>query len=179
VKALSPIYRAIFTQQGQQAGLLPHLDPHLWTIPWHVHSQAKPHGHPAFTSLAPDGFKVAISNRRIVSRKDCTVPFTSRTPGSARQRAPHLDASAFLRRFLPHVLPDGFMTLRHVGLMNSRCAIPPDTMRLLIVTHHPGACNTPHVEAPAPCVASCPTCGAPMRVVMRLWASNRVLLETG
>src|SRR5215831_16450002 len=61
VKALSPIYRALFKDNMRQAGLLEHIDPQVWDIPWNVHSQAKPHSDTAFTSLAPSVFRVAIS----------------------------------------------------------------------------------------------------------------------
>src|SRR5713101_5019018 len=75
VTALSPIYRALFKEAMRHAGLLEHIDPQVWTIPWNVHSQANHHGHSAFTSLAPYVVKVAISNSRIVSLKDRTVTF--------------------------------------------------------------------------------------------------------
>ena len=178
VKALSPISRALFTQEVPQAGLLPHLDPQGWTIHWNVHSQANPHGGTSFTSLAPSVFQGAISNRRIVSLTGRTVTFSSRNPGSARPRTTTLDGIAFLRSFLQHVLPDGFMKVRHCGCMNASCAIPADTMRLMISTPHPIACDTPHVAAPSPCVASCPICGAPMPLVRRFWNSHRAFVDT-
>jgi hypothetical protein len=53
VKALSPIYRALFKEEMDPAGLLAQIAPRLWTIPWNVHSQANHNGHSAFTSLAP------------------------------------------------------------------------------------------------------------------------------
>jgi Putative transposase/Transposase zinc-binding domain len=74
VKALSPIYRALFKADMRQAGLLEHIDPQVWTIPWNVHSQANHHGHSAFTYLAPYVFRVAISHSRIVSLKDARPP---------------------------------------------------------------------------------------------------------
>ena len=76
-------------EEMSQAGLLEHIDPQVWTIPWNVHSHATPHGHSAFTYLAPYVFKVAISNRRIVSLTDRTVTFTYRKVGSARLRTAH------------------------------------------------------------------------------------------
>ena len=179
VKALSPIYRALFKQEMANAGLLEHIDPKVWNTAWHVHSQAHPHGHTSFTYLAPSVFKVAISNSRIASLTDRTVTFTSRKPGSARPRTITLDAIACIRRVLQHVLPDGFMKVRHFGCMHPRCDISPDTMRLMILNRHPLGFKTPHLEAPSPVVASCPTCGTPMQLVMRLWTSNRVLLDTG
>jgi hypothetical protein len=179
VKALSPISRAVFKQEIAKAGLLKRIAPPVWAIPWNVHSQANPNGHTSFKYLAPYVFKVAISNRRIVSLKDRTVTFTYRKPGSSRPRTTHLDAIEFVRRFLQHVLPDGFMKVRHFGFMNPRCAIPTDTLRLMILKRHDFACKPPDVEAPSLFVASCPTCGEPMRVVLRLWTSNRVFLDTG
>jgi hypothetical protein len=168
VKALSPIYRALFKEEMRQAGLLEHINPQVWTIPWNVHSQANHNGHSACTSLAPSVFRVAISNSRIVGLKDRIVTFTSRKPGSARPRTTNLDAIEFIRRFLQHVLPDGFMKGRHFGFLHAICAIPLDTLRLLIVQAHPADCTPTPRTPPAPCVTFCPTCGGQMRVVMRL-----------
>jgi hypothetical protein len=67
VKALSPIYRAIFKEEMHTAGLVEQIAPQVWHTPWNVHSQVNPHGATSLQSLAPYVFKVAISNRRIVS----------------------------------------------------------------------------------------------------------------
>jgi hypothetical protein len=178
VKALSPIYRAIFKEDMPQAGLLDHIDPQVWTIPWNVHSQARHHGHSAFTSLAPYVFKVAISNHRLVSLTGRTVTFTSRKVGSARLRTAHLDVMELLRRFLQHVLPDGFMKVRHCGFLHASCALPLATIRLMIVQGQPSE-GQPMRSVPSPPRGTlCPTCGAPMRVVMRLWTSPKVCIDT-
>ncbi len=178
VKALSPIYRALFKDEMRQAGLLEHIDPHVWTIPWNVHSQANHHGHSAFTYLAPYVFRVAISNRRIVGLTDRTVTFTYRKVGSARLRTTHLDAIEFLRRFLQHVLPDGFMKVRHFGLLHASCAVPLATIRLMIGQVHPSEDKPPQHKPPQPFVVRCPTCGVPMHVVMRLWTSPQAFVDT-
>jgi hypothetical protein len=172
VKALSPIYRALFHEEMRQAGLLEHIAPQVWTIPWNVHSQANHHGHSALTSLAPSVFKVAISHQRLVSLQGRTVTFTYRKVGSAHLRTTHCDAIEFIRRFLQHGLPDGFMKVRHFGFLHASCAIPLATIRLMIVQAHPSD------GQPPPRAARCPTCGAPMRVVMRLWASHRAFVDT-
>lgn len=179
VKALSPIYRAVFKHQMANAGLLDYIDPKAWNIAWNVHSQANPNGATSFKYLAPYVFKVAISNRRIVSLNDRTVTFTYRKPGSSRPRTIQLDASEFIRRFLQHVLPEGFQKVRHFGFMNSRCAIPTHTLRRLILKRHPVALKAPDSEAPQPLVAACPTCGKPMLLVLRRWTSNPAFLDTG
>ncbi len=178
VKALSPIYRALFKDAMHHAGLLEHIEPQVWTIPWNVHSQAKHHGHSAFTYLAPYVFKVAISNHRLVSLRDRTVTFTYRKVGSARLRTTHLDVMEFLRRFLQHVLPDGFVKVRHFGLLHASCAVPLATVRLLMGQAHPSEGQPPPRTPPPPRVARCPTCGVPMHVVMRVWTSRTALVDT-
>jgi hypothetical protein len=178
VKALSPLYRAIFKEDMRHAGLLEHINPQVWTIPWNVHSQAQPHGHSAFTYLAPYVFKVAISNNRLVSLTDRTVTFTYRKVGSTRPRTAHLDVMEFLRRFLQHVLPDGFMKVRHFGFLHASCAVPLATIRLLIAPGRPSERQPSPPKPPSPRAARCPLCGAPMHVVMRRWASPRDFVDT-
>ena len=179
VKALSPIYRALFKDAMRQAGLLEQIDPQVWAIPWNVHSQANHHGHSAFTYLAPYVFRVAISNQRLVSLTDRTVTFTYRKVGSARLRTAQLEVIEFIRRFLQHVLPHGFMKVRHFGLLHASCAVPLATIRLMIGPGHSSAGRPPPHTSPPPRVARCPTCGAPMRIVMRLWTSHRDFVDTG
>jgi hypothetical protein len=179
VKALSPIYRALFKEEMRHAGWLEHIDPQVWTIPWNVHSQANHHSHSAFTYLAPYVFRVAISNPRLVSLTDRTVTFTYRKVGSARPRLLRLDALEFIRRFLQHVLPDGFMKVRHFGFLHASCALPLATIRLLIVQGQPMEGKPRRSISPPPRVALCPACGVPMRVVMRLWAANGIFADTG
>jgi hypothetical protein len=179
VKALSPIYRAMWKEEMRTAGLLGHIDPQVWHIPWNVHSQAHHNGHSAFKDLAPYVFRVALSNSRIVSLQDRTVTFSYRKPGSARPRVTHLDAMEFIRRFLQHVLPDGFMKVRHCGFLHASCAIPTATLRQLILQAHPIDFKPIQSSPPQPLAALCPTCGAPMRVVMHLWTSHKAFVDTG
>lgn len=178
VKALSPIYRALFKDEMRQAGLLEQIDPQVWTIPWNVHSQPNHHGHSAFSYLAPSVFKVAISNRRIVSLTDRTVTFTYRKVGSARLRTAQLDVMEFLRRFLQHVLPHGFMKVRHFGFLHASCAVPLATIRQLMGQAHPSKTPLPPRPPPLPRVARCPTCDAPMDLILRVWPASRDFVDT-
>jgi hypothetical protein len=178
VKALSPIYRALCKEEMAQAGLLEYIDPQVWTLPWNVHRQANHHGSSAFTSLAPYVCKVAISNRRIVSVANRTGICTSRKVGSARLRTAHLDVMELLRRFLQPVLPDGFMTVRHCGFLHASCALSLVTIRRLIVQEPTSEDQPPLRQPQVPRAACCPTCGTPMRVVMRRWRSSRDFVDT-
>jgi len=178
VKALAPLYRAIFQEDMRPAGRLEHIAPQVWTIPWHVPSQAKHHAPSACTCLAPYGFKGASSNRRIVSRTDRTVTFTDRNVGRARPRTAPLAVMEFLRRFLQHVVPDGCMKVRHCGFLPASCAVPLATIRLMSMQGPPSDGQPPPRPPPPPRAARCPTCGAPMRLGMRLWTSPQDFVET-
>jgi len=132
VKALSIIYRALFKEQMSKAGLFPEINPSVWTIDWNVNSQTVGDGRAALKYLAPYVFKVAIGESRIVNVQNRTVTFTYKQRGSNRIRTMVLDVLEFIRRFLQHVLPSGFMKVRHYGFMNSSCKIPISDIRKMI-----------------------------------------------
>ena len=180
MQALSPIYRALFKEEMRQAGLLEHIDPQVWTIPWNVHSQAHHHGHSAFTDLAPSVFRVAISNQRLVSLTDRTVTFPYRKVGSARLRTTHLDVMEFLRRFLQHILPDGLRKVRHCGFLHASCTIPLAPIRLMIVQAYPQ--RWPAATTYPPRSRSRPAVGPVAHQcasVMRLSPSHSACVDTG
>jgi hypothetical protein len=62
--------------------------------------------------------RIAISNERIVAMNGDQVTFTYKDRADGDRRKPMtLPAEAFLRRFLLHVLPHGFVRIRHYGLL--------------------------------------------------------------
>ena len=65
--------------------------------------------------------RVAISNHRIESLEQGRVTFTYRDRSDDNQeKRMTLDAVEFIRRFLLHVLPDGFVKIRYFGFMAHR-----------------------------------------------------------
>lgn len=65
--------------------------------------------------------RVAISNSRIVDFKDKKVTFKWKDyKDNSRNKIMTLDASEFIRRFLLHVLPKGFVKIRYYGLLSNR-----------------------------------------------------------
>jgi len=64
-----------------------------------------------------------ITDNRIVSVAHGKVTFTYVKSGSKRRRRMTLDVGEFIRRYLTHVLPSGFMRIRHYGFMGSGCSI--------------------------------------------------------
>jgi len=64
--------------------------------------------------------RVAISNRRLVAFDEQGVSFRwkdYRAKGNTRYKTMTLSAQEFMRRFLLHVLPNGFHRIRHYGLI--------------------------------------------------------------
>ena len=114
-------------------GLLHKINPASWQIAWNVNCQAVGSSEATLKYLAPYIFRVAISDSRIMVVKDRTVTFAYRKKGSNRARKVTLDVIEFIRRFLQHVLPTGFMKVRHYGFMSSNCAVSLARLRLLIL----------------------------------------------
>jgi putative transposase/transposase-like zinc-binding protein len=71
--------------------------------------------------LARYTHRVAISNQRLVSLKDGRVTFRWKNYARASEPATMtLKAEEFIRRFLLHVLPTGFVKIRHFGFLANR-----------------------------------------------------------
>ena len=65
--------------------------------------------------------RVAISNDRLVKIEADQVTFRYRDRNdNDHPKLMTLDASEFIRRFLLHILPDGFVKIRHYGILSSR-----------------------------------------------------------
>jgi hypothetical protein len=107
-------------------------------------------------------FRVAISDRRIVSFDDETVTFSYRKSGSQRWRKMTLAAHEFIRRFLQHVLPAGFQKVRHYGFQSASSRHSIDAVRWL-VTLASGQffwlLSQPIRVMPPPPRHRCPDCG--------------------
>ena len=66
-------------------------------------------------------FVLAIANHRLLSVTDTEVRFRYQDYAHGnRRKVMTLDAQEFIRRFLLHVLPSGFMRIRHYGLLANR-----------------------------------------------------------
>jgi len=164
VRALSKIFRAKFKAEMARQGLLHKINPATWQIAWNVNCQAVGSSEATLKYLAPYIFRVAISDSRIMAVKDRTVTFSYRKQGSNRSREITLDVIEFIRRFLQHVLPAGFMKVRHYGFMSSNCAVSLHRLRLLILASLQNirlcltdlAASKPKPALPKPI---CPACG--------------------
>ncbi len=134
VRALSKLYKAKFKAEMAKLGLMDKIDPSVWTVDWIVNYQAVGSSEASLKYLAPYVFRVAISDNRILAVNGRTVTFCYRKTGSRRIRKISLDVLVFISRFLQHVLPAGFMKVRHYGFMNANCAITIEKIRRMIMT---------------------------------------------
>jgi len=174
VKALSRIYKAKFKERIKDAGMLQDIDPIVWSMDWNVNSQAVGDGKTALTYLGPYVFKVAIGNSRIVKVEDRNVTFTYIKKGSRRTRTMTLEVIEFIRRFLQHVLPDGFMKVRHYGFMHPSCRTTIEEIKPLLPNleqqsdDEQGSINTPNLSI------YCSDCGDFLVFVVRIGAPPTV-----
>jgi hypothetical protein len=90
-----------------------HLRDRLHRMRWNVYAK-RPFGgaEQVFRYLGRYTHRVGISNHRLVSMDDGDVTFRTKEGKTVT-----LSHDAFLGRFLHHVLPDGFVKIRHYGLM--------------------------------------------------------------
>jgi Putative transposase len=121
--------------------------------------------------------RVAISNSRLVALSEGNVTFRWRDSAHGnKKRLMTLSVEEFLRRFLLHLLPRGFMRIRNFGFLANRrrAEFLPLCCRLL----QPSDQLVTDATSPALPIHSlcrCPLCGGTMQVVERLSAVQLLL----
>ena len=114
--------------------------------------------------------RVAISNSRLISADAETVTFRwkdYRIKNRDRQKVMRLATGEFIRRFLIHVLPNGFHRIRHYGFLASagrKAHIA--RIRALLGAETPSSKDAQIADAaPLTLREPCPDCGGTMRIV--------------
>jgi hypothetical protein len=165
VKPLARLFRAKFHQALRKLTLFAQVSSATWSQDWVVDCRPVGNGESALKYLAPYVFRIALSNRRIRKLENDQVTFSYQDGDSGQTKQCTLSAEAFLRRFLQHVLPKGFVKVRYYGLL------APGHRPLLAHARTLLRAGTPAVLAPTaspPLPASvqtvtCPKCGQPMQ----------------
>jgi hypothetical protein len=145
----------------------------LYRNDWIVHLKP-PFGGPEYVLqyLGRYTHRVAISNHRLVSLAEGNVTFRWRDSAhNNEQKLLTLSLDEFLRRFLLHLLPKGFVRIRNFGfLANRKRAI---TLPLCLSLLSSPTEATQEAFTPSPCdLWRCPNCGGPMRVIQRFTAAD-------
>ena len=199
VKVLGRVFRGKFVaglrsafHQGRlkfYGDLAPLAEPHsfaawlrlLFRHDWVVYAKP-PFGGPehALRYLGAYTHRVAISNRRLVALEQGSVTFRWRDSAHAnKQRLLTLPVDEFLRRFLLHLLPRGFMRIRNFGFLanRKRASLLPLCFQLLA-----GAAAISRRTATTAAASprsflhwNCPVCGGLMHVAERLSAAQLLL----
>ena len=145
----------------------------LFRSPWVVYAKPPFRGAPhALRYLGQYTHRVAISNHRLVSLADGRVTFRWRDSAHHnKKRLMTLPVHEFLRRFLLHVLPSGFVRIRYFGWMahRRRGASLPLCLQLLAPSGRFLEAEPAEKPAGAPRpLWICPQCGGPMVLIKRL-----------
>jgi hypothetical protein len=144
----------------------------LYQQRWLVYAKP-PFGGPeqVYRYLGRYTHRVAISNSRLVSLESGRVCFRYKDyANQSRSKQMTLSVDEFIRRFLLHVLPKGFVRIRHYGLLAGRnAATKLQTCRRLLEAPA-RSCDLAASLAEAddqdqddPPQRLCPKCGAPLR----------------
>ena len=130
-----------------------------------MHCQAVGDGRAALKYLSRYVFKVAIADSRIVAVDDHSVTFGYRKVHSNRARTMCLPIMEFMRRFLQHVLPAGFMKVRYFGFLSPSCAVSLEEVKARIEMAHGFAQQAAPMSIEPPPPMRCPHCGGSLRFV--------------
>jgi hypothetical protein len=147
----------------------------LFRKDWIVYSKP-PFGGPEYVLhyLGRYTHRVAISNHRLISFADGQVTFRWRDSAHHnQQKLMTVSRDEFLRRFLLHLLPKGFVRIRHFGFLANRrrSTLLPLCMAALSTVSSQTEPETSTAQESQP-LWLCPKCGGPMAVIERLTAAQ-------
>ncbi len=164
VKAMSKVFKAKLRDQLSAAGILNAVNSTVWYKTFNVNCQAVANSHHSIRYLAPYVFKVAISDTRILKIDNGDVVFRYKIPKSRRWRTMALDVMEFMRRFLQHVLPTGFMKIRYYGFMSPGSSVSLVRIRAHIELALGFKVKLPDSEPEPIHRPTCPDCGGDLKL---------------
>jgi Zn ribbon nucleic-acid-binding protein len=176
VHALSKLFRGVFLDLVRQERPDLTLPEAVWTKGWVVYCKPTVQGpEKVLNYLGRYVHRIALTNSRIVSIEDGYVCF--RYQGSQRRHTMTLPAQEFIRRFLQHVLPQGFHKVRYYGLWSPRHRPLLHQLQLWLARHAPAPPPASPKPASPPTNSGCPPlragqtcphCGQGLLVLIRL-----------
>jgi hypothetical protein len=178
VTPLAQLFRAKFRASLRQTPLYRAVSAETWAQPWVVDCRPVGSGQAALKYLAPYIFRVALNNNRIERLADDHITFRYVERATGRTKRCTLPVNTFIRRFLAHILPKGFVKVRYYGLFRAGNRHLLQQARTWLVPETPTGTTAPAPTAPvmmpsAPGVLRCPRCGQPMLVVQTLPRRSR------
>ena len=146
----------------------------LFRKDWVVYSKP-PFGGPEYVLqyLGRYTHRVAISNHRLVSFAGGKVTFRWRDSAhNNEQKLLTLSLDEFLRRFLLHVLPKGFVRIRNFGFLANRRRATLLPLCFHLLGSAPQTEQDISGSKDSSDLWRCPKCGGPMKVIERLSAAE-------
>ncbi len=166
VKPLSRLIRRTFRESLKQTDFFDLVPASVWTQEWVCHIEPVGSGEAALKYLAPYIFRVAVSDRNILNVQNGRVTFRYKDAENEEFRTCSFTASEFIRRFLQHVLPRGFVKVRYFGFLATRKRAELYHVKELIGRRlspiRPPHSNRKHF------IMRCPDCKVPMVFVCEL-----------
>ena len=118
---------------------------------------------------------MAISNSRLVRLKDERVTFTWKDyADNCRHKELTLEAVEFVRRFVLHIVPRGFMRIRYYGLLANRdlgvrLAKCRELLGVAKPPEAPSQAATTEPTATDDCIPACGQCGSTAWWLLWMW----------
>lgn len=156
VKSMSKVFRAKFMAElRKELQVSAGLAKKLVAKPWVVYCK-RPFMGPqqVIEYLGRYTHKIAISNHRIKSISNDKVAFTVKDYRKGGKKSMcSLPQREFIRRFAMHILPKGFVRIRHYGMLSSTSK----KEKLTVARDQTGEV-TVEVPEKASCIRTCPAC---------------------
>jgi hypothetical protein len=119
VRALSKVFRARFMKLARRALPEEKFSEEVWNKEWVVFSRPTfNRARKVLRYLGRYVHRIAITNNRLLALDEGTVRFRYQHSGTGMWKTMALPAREFLRRYLQHVLPQGFHKVRYFGLLS-------------------------------------------------------------
>jgi hypothetical protein len=173
IKPLANLFRAIFLSRARRA--LPGVElPEVpWSKSWVVFAKPAVQGSDKVLEyLGRYVHRTALAESALVASDEWGVTFRYRDSRNQQRKTMTLPPNEFLRRYLQHVLPQGFHRVRAFGLLHSEHREQLHQLQLLLAPKKP---LPPPPSEPLKRPLSCPQCRQPTLRLMRRLAPAECL----
>jgi hypothetical protein len=119
VRPLSIRFKSLFKKAVKQTEFYSQIPKKVWKKNWVVHCQQAGYGQEIIKYIAPYVYRVAISNHKLIKLEDGKVTFKYEDSKTNESKTCTLEVMEFIRRFLQHILPPGFIKIRYFGIMGA------------------------------------------------------------
>jgi hypothetical protein len=178
VRALSKLFRGLFLDLVRRERPDLAIPESVWTMEWVVYCKPAVQGtEQVLRYLGRYVHRIALTNSRILSLDNGQVCFRYQVSQDHRWKTMTLPALEFIRRFLQHVLPQGFHKVRYYGLWSPAHRPLLHQLQLCLAGQAPPSPpESPEGESHAhdaeyPLLQAgriCPHCGQGLLVLIRL-----------